>query len=890
MKNRERNAKQTKPKQNKPKDTKKQNNITQQREYKRKRKKKETTAELKILYTNINGIKGKMKSLKTTIENSQANIITLTETKSKPPNIDGFTNWHAKNRTNKQGGGVAITLKSDLKNNAIKLENTDFTNQEVVWIELKQNQTEKLFIGTYYGKQESAKEEELEEEYDNLRDQITRLKQGQIILAGDFNAKLKIDKNDKQQNESRNGKYLRELIEFHDLIPITLHSKDGTWTRERRTKNRTEKSTIDYILISRSLENLVQENIVDEQGIYKLKGLKQTDHHTLILTIKVPLQRKVTKVWNLKNIEQWKNYNQELINLVESKQPANITELTKIMQTSMKRTIGEITITEGNIRKEKDTPEIKTARKTRNMEKKIYENTYKNKTNNEDTVKQALDKYIDTQAKLKELIEQKNTKISTEKLQTLIKNNVTTKEFWKTRSKVTGNKDKEPYDTITEEGETITSQKRTIDYIADYYENLYQAREGDEKNKKWTEELLNKIKEIEEEMKTKPNIPEITLQEIKTQIKKLKRRKAIGPDKIPYEVFIEANDETLEIYRKYLNKLIYEHEIPEIWGEGEVMRNYKGKNKTKGKCSSERGITFASNFEKLLERIINERIKNIIKITEAQLGGKQGASTADHLILMKEMITEAKNGNKPLYMVFLDVEKAYDKAWLDGIMYTLYNNGITDGHWALIKALNSNLTARIQTKYGLTRKINIKDSLRQGGVLSGIMYGSQMDEINKEIKKQKGEIIDNNKANGVLLWVDDVLETNVNNGKLQNMLDITEEVSDKYRIYYGKDKSNILKIGGNQKEQLTNKIAQINPLEQKQKYKYLGHIQNSKNNLSDQIQEIKQKLEAIYQTIIQVTTDETLARIEMKTIFSYINYNIIPIITSTSECWNHTKK
>ena len=151
----------------------------------------------------------------------------------------------------------------------------------------------------------------------------------------------------------------------------------------------------------------------------------------------------------------------------------------------------------------------------------------------------------------------------------------------------------------------------------------------------------------------------------------------------------KLNDETIEIYKRQMNNLIETKEIPTLWTEGEIMRIYKGKKKTKGKCSSERGITFASNYEKLLERIINERIDSIIQITEAQLGGKKGASTTDHLILMKEMITEAKNMKKPLYMVILDVEKAYDKAWLDAIMYVLYNNGIKDRHWEIIKLLNS---------------------------------------------------------------------------------------------------------------------------------------------------------------------------------------------------------
>ena len=47
------------------------------------------------------------------------------------------------------------------------------------------------------------------------------------------------------------------------------------------------------------------------------------------------------------------------------------------------------------------------------------------------------------------------------------------------------------------------------------------------------------------------------------------------------------------------------------------------------------------------------------------------------------------------------------------------------------KKLNENLTATIQTKYGPTRKIKIKDSTRQGGVLSVFQYALLMDEINK---------------------------------------------------------------------------------------------------------------------------------------------------------------
>ena len=70
---------------------------------------------------------------------------------------------------------------------------------------------------------------------------------------------------------------------------------------------------------------------------------------------------------------------------------------------------------------------------------------------------------------------------------------------------------------------------------------------------------------------------------------------------------------------------------------GEITRLYKGKGK-KGKCSNERGITLASNFGKLFERIVNNRITPKINMTEAQAGGQKGKATVDHLPNVKNKL------------------------------------------------------------------------------------------------------------------------------------------------------------------------------------------------------------------------------------------------------------
>ena len=69
-------------------------------------------------------------------------------------------------------------------------------------------------------------------------------------------------------------------------------------------------------------------------------------------------------------------------------------------------------------------------------------------------------------------------------------------------------------------------------------------------------------------------------------------------------------------------------------------------------------------------------------------------------------------------------------------IYVMQKEGTDLPTWKLVKELNSNLKATLKTKHGNTKQIQIKDSIRQGGVLSVIQYALLMDEINKEIIKE----------------------------------------------------------------------------------------------------------------------------------------------------------
>ena len=87
--------------------------------------------------------------------------------------------------------------------------------------------------------------------------------------------------------------------------------------------------------------------------------------------------------------------------------------------------------------------------------------------------------------------------------------------------------------------------------------------------------------------------------------------------------------------------------------------------------------------------------------------------------------------------------------------------------------LNKNLTATFVTKYGNTREIKIKDSIRQGGVLSVIQYALLIDEINKEntrINQTPNQI-------NTLLWMDNIALISDNIADMEKLLKQTNEIA-----------------------------------------------------------------------------------------------------------------
>ena len=252
------------------------------------------------------GITGKVNSMISVAKACDTHIIALAETKlgKTAPAIPGYS-WYNKHK--KLGsGGVALLIRDDIKHMCKQVNDLEDQDQEILWCELSSH-NQKTFIGVFYGPQEKCSHEEADRQFSQITSQVNKLKKkGEIVLMGDFNAKLEINKPGITQKQSRNGELMKKMVESTQMSVRSLETELGNWTRVKR-KGTAERSIIDYVVMTPVTSKSTTYLEIDEGGSHRLKGKEDSDHNTFIIEVTIPTTKKVEKIttYNMKNKKKW---------------------------------------------------------------------------------------------------------------------------------------------------------------------------------------------------------------------------------------------------------------------------------------------------------------------------------------------------------------------------------------------------------------------------------------------------------------------------------------------------------------------------------------------------------------------------------------------------------
>ena len=238
----------------------------------------------------------------------------------------------------------------------------------------------------------------------------------------------------------------------------------------------------------------------------------------------------------------------------------------------------------------------------------------------------------------------------------------------------------------------------------------------DEKYKQMVDADVEVIEQIckEDNIRMDP----ITEKEVKAALKRLNNNKAVDVMGLTAEHFKLAGQELSVFLTCFLNYVIDMGTVSVVLKEGILTPIFK-----KGDPSNPgnyRGITVTPVLLKILEHILNARHSQILMNTQSRLqkGFTPGCSSLNAAFILSECILESAMNKQDLFLTTLDTQKAFDVVDQNSLLRKLYLDGIRGNDWLLLKELYSDCSSRIKWAGELSDPINIKQGVRQGGVLS----------------------------------------------------------------------------------------------------------------------------------------------------------------------------
>ena len=829
------------------------------------------TSNLNIISCNVRGLLSKKKSIENILIDNDVDICVLSELNTKNlPDFKGYTSFTK--YVNKAFHGISILVSNSLAKHVIRIP--DSSELEIVHVRIENTIPALNIIGTYLPVETRMKVEKTDELWKLLTDKVDSLINNfeAVCVIGDLNRPLQ------NQKPSHGTTLLNDWLNEENMR--LLNKNEPTRVDPATGKG----SILDLAIVSDNIFHNVKSFHVDNRksmtpfSIRKNKdgiSTKFTDHFTINLKLDLPCLAKQGKnkkipFINYHNKEGWKRYE----------------KMSNKYAQSMMDTIKE----EDNI----NMLDIKLQTIDEQIQISAFGLKWVGPPKRKGKVKKRESKEI------KEMFQEQQEELGMMIQEGIIGKDLN-KKMYNLKNLITGPKVKKQEqmainDPITNK---LITDKEEIKNVSLQHNIKILTKD---KCLPEDEELVREKKERHEEMMKKNDEEEEWELDYEMFCKVTDKIKS--KNKNMYKLLNKSGAAYRIAIFEYMKKVIKCEDIPQRYKATTLIQIWKGKGSPLS-LNNMRFIHMRGWKPKLLEALVTEKMKP--KIVEAtpkfQLGGMPGASSVEHLVVLKTWMKSIEQYKRSGIFTVYDMKKFFDREGLLDCMDTLnVTAGIDAKSYRLWYKLNEDTDIAVKTSVGLSRTARIKDSIGQGSVGAALVSSLNIGAaLNVTFKNEHTTKIGHVGLNS-LIFQDDIGKLNDNLQQARDGCHKIHRTLQSKQLSLNNDKSKYMIFGSSKFRNKALKELKENPMTMGSGFidhspaeKYLGDIISEKgcqDSITETIKERVRKLRSKCDDIIQIAEAPLMSGLNKGSIaFKLFDAQIIPCLLHNSESWiGMTKK
>lgn len=192
------------------------------------------------------------------------------------------------------------------------------------------------------------------------------------------------------------------------------------------------------------------------------------------------------------------------------------------------------------------------------------------------------------------------------------------------------------------------------------------------------------------------------------------------------------------------------------------------------KVGNWRPVTVSSLLLRLIHKIIAARITKHVPLHHSQRGFTPQDGIMANTQLLQALIQEQRRKGKSLYLVSIDLAKAFDKVSPQAIRRALLRLGVDAHTMKYVESIYEDIETTISVGSVTTRTMKVRRGVKQGDPTSGGLFNMIMDELLTLLEEAHGLLLGGTRVAGIGFADDTVLVSDSVHG-MRRHLRVLEE-------------------------------------------------------------------------------------------------------------------